>query len=143
MVELHGWPVWLDTVKMALGQGYSFAELRETVARDGTLQNLPACQSGDMPQTARNRASIPTFSLEELQNHLVAFIVADDQACILLTFLRSSSNFMSLYSPSMLWNVRSSGSCFCSFAKTFLMKPRWKIISQDNHVYLGPCRDHH
>jgi hypothetical protein len=69
-------------------RGYTLPELRELLTQGGSLATLPpkpsqpeASGTGPGP---RDRSSLPLFSLEELHNRLVAFIVADDQVRFLL-----------------------------------------------------------
>ena len=91
MVESCGWLVWLNSIKMAITQGYLFTKLWWVVAGDRTLQNLPACQLDAHISGGNSHALVPPFSLEELHNHLVAFIVANNQeplsSCILVVQL--------------------------------------------------------
>lgn len=87
LAEANGWPVWLESVKSAIARGYLLGEIRDALTNGGSLTSLPPRQlenSSADDATPQERSSIPRFSLEELHNHLVAFIVTDDQVYILL-----------------------------------------------------------
>lgn len=89
LAETRGWQVWLESVKGAMNRGYTLSELREAIAAGGTLATLPPRRS-ETPLTNNtslsDRLSVPSFSPQELHKHLVAFIVADDQVCLLPSF---------------------------------------------------------
>lgn len=116
LVEARGWPIWLDSVKKALGLGYTITELRETIAMGGTLQKLGARTSATRQNDtalADGRRSVPSYSKEEFLRRLIAFIVADDQVC---HFLILTLRFLAYsFSLSTLWNARNSASsCWSS-----------------------------
>lgn len=80
LAEENGWPIWLESIKRVVARGYTLQEIRGVLEDGGTLDSL----TSRLPQTSSNtdsseRSSVPSFSLKELHNHLVAFIVADDQ----------------------------------------------------------------
>ncbi|KIK75015.1 hypothetical protein PAXRUDRAFT_19345 [Paxillus rubicundulus Ve08.2h10] len=66
-----------------MAQGYTLNETQEALAEGGALASLPPRHSEALSTNSANTSDhplIPPFSLEQLHNHLVAFIVADDQS---------------------------------------------------------------
>ncbi|KAF8834092.1 hypothetical protein BDN67DRAFT_1016868 [Paxillus ammoniavirescens] len=83
LVEANKWQVWLESVKAVMARGYTLNEIREALAEGGALASLPPRHSEALSMNSANPSDhplIPPFSLEQLHDHLVAFIVADDQS---------------------------------------------------------------
>ncbi|KIM68335.1 hypothetical protein SCLCIDRAFT_105772 [Scleroderma citrinum Foug A] len=77
------WPIQVLNVKVAIGLGYTLDELKEIAKMDGKLKKLPPHPTNSTtPDDAasKKQANILPFSLPQLHNHLVDFIVADDQS---------------------------------------------------------------
>ena len=77
------WQILVSGVKKALKLGYSLDGLKDIVKQNGNLNNLlPPPTNSTAPEDGalKKRANIPPFSLSSLHQHLVEFIVADDQA---------------------------------------------------------------
>ena len=77
------WQILVSGVKKALKLGYSLDGLKDIVKQNGNLNNLsPPPTNSTAPEdgASKKRANIPPFSLSSLHQHLVEFIVADDQA---------------------------------------------------------------
>lgn len=80
LVEARNWPIWLNSVKHAMGLGYSFVEMRQAVAETGSLDGLRARASATADkENSGGRSLLPAYSKEEFHKYLIAFIVADDQ----------------------------------------------------------------
>jgi hypothetical protein len=82
LAEQNGWYIWLDSIKSTVAHGYTLAEIRDVLTDGGSVASL-APRGHDTSASdsthPNERASIPLFTLQELHNHLIAFIVADDQ----------------------------------------------------------------
>ena len=77
------WQILVSGVKKALKLGYSLDGLKDIVKQNGNLNNLPPPPTNSTaPEdgASKKRANIPPFSLSSLHQHLVEFIIADDQA---------------------------------------------------------------
>ncbi|KIJ19287.1 hypothetical protein PAXINDRAFT_7787 [Paxillus involutus ATCC 200175] len=78
LVEANKWQVWLESVKAVMAQGYTLNEIREALVEGGAFASLPPHHSEASSMNSANpsdRPSIPPFLLEELHEHLMAFIV--------------------------------------------------------------------
>ncbi|KAF8835415.1 hypothetical protein BDN67DRAFT_1015578 [Paxillus ammoniavirescens] len=83
LAEANKWQVWLESVKAIMARGYTLNEIWEALAEGRALASLPPRHSEASSTNSANPSnhpSIPPFSLEELHDHLVAFIIVDDQA---------------------------------------------------------------
>lgn len=83
LADENGWPIFLESIKSTMARGYTLSELRDSLAKGGTLASLPSRES-ELTSLSENaipnkRASVPQFSLEELHKQLVSFIVTEDQ----------------------------------------------------------------
>jgi predicted RNase H-like HicB family nuclease len=82
LTEQNGWYIWLDSIKSAVAHGYTLAEIRDVLTDGGSIA-LPAPRGHDTSASdsthPNERASIPSFTLQELHNHIITFIVTDDQ----------------------------------------------------------------
>jgi hypothetical protein len=82
LAEQNGWYIWLDSIKSAVAHGYTLAEIQDVLTNGGSIASLAPRRhdTSASDSTHPNEcASIPSFTLQELHNHLIAFIVADDQ----------------------------------------------------------------
>ena len=77
------WQIQIASIRMALTLGYSLDDLKNIVAEGGKLNNLPprSINSTAPNDGASNkRANIPPFSPSLFHQHLIEFIVSDDQS---------------------------------------------------------------
>ena len=77
------WQILVSSVKRTLKLGYSLDGLKDIVKQNGNLNNLPPPPTNSTAPNdgaSKKQANIPPFSLPSLHQHLVEFIVADDQA---------------------------------------------------------------
>lgn len=86
LAEELRWHVWIESIKTAMARGYSLSEIREFLADGGSLASLPS-RGQDSTSTSNSinpdeRASVPPFTQQELHNHIVALIVADDHVSL-------------------------------------------------------------
>jgi hypothetical protein len=82
LVEQNGWYVWLDSIKSAVAHGYTLAAIRDILTDGGSIASLAPHghdTSASNSTHPNKHASIPSFTLQELHNHLIAFIIVDDQ----------------------------------------------------------------
>ncbi|KIK73874.1 hypothetical protein PAXRUDRAFT_177272, partial [Paxillus rubicundulus Ve08.2h10] len=95
LVEVNKWQVWLESVKAIMARGYTLNQIWEALAEGRALTLLPPCHSEALSMNSANpsdRPSIPPFLLEQLHNHLVAFIIADDQVWVIYSHLTKNYN---------------------------------------------------
>ena len=96
LAEERRWSVFVISIKLAFEMGYTITEMRKVVEGGAELSNLPNRAAGASSTTLTgpcDRGSIPEFTHTTFLQHLVSFIVADDQAspCTILLFLTNNS----------------------------------------------------
>lgn len=96
LAEERGWSIFVVSVKLAFEMGYTLAEMCKVVEGGAKLSNLPKRAAGASSTTLAgpcDRGSIPEFTHTTFLQHLVSFIVADDQAspCTISLFLTDNS----------------------------------------------------
>jgi hypothetical protein len=124
LAEANKWQVWLESVKATMARGYTLNEIWEALAEGGALALLPPRHSEASSTNSANpsdRPSIPPFSLEELHDHLVAFIVADDQVRDIYSHLIPRTRAITnryLHSLLMSSNAKNSNNFYFFSART-------------------------
>jgi hypothetical protein len=96
LAEEHGWSIFVVSVKLAFKMGYTLAEMCKVVKGGTKLSNLPKRAAGASSTTLAGPCDgglIPEFTHATFVQHLVSFIVADDQAspCTISLFLTDNS----------------------------------------------------
>ncbi|KAG2750991.1 hypothetical protein P692DRAFT_20647111, partial [Suillus brevipes Sb2] len=77
------WPILINEVQSRLDEGWTISQMRERLSQDPdcTIETLgvppnPVCNNS-LP--AQSEAVLPDFSVDEMHQHIVRFIIADDQ----------------------------------------------------------------
>lgn len=86
LADENGWIPQIDSIRIALGTGYTLKTLLEAIQQGHQLTTLPPAprpNNGGIQQHDRLQSSdaptVPEFSLGAMHDYLVRFIVADDQ----------------------------------------------------------------
>ena len=87
--EKNGWQIFLKYVQDAFTNGYTFSTIREALCQPGvTIHPLPPAPMTNSnpsqplpgaPALTSLEAGLPSFSQAMLHEHLVRFILSDDQ----------------------------------------------------------------
>ncbi|KIM64071.1 hypothetical protein SCLCIDRAFT_115857 [Scleroderma citrinum Foug A] len=97
-IEQQGWPIYVNSVRMALSVGYTVTTLLETLQQPGiSIRKLPP-PCGSLSQPVASQADgddLPPFSLSTFYKYLIKFIVSDDQVCGLLASFPITHNMFS------------------------------------------------
>ncbi|KIM68544.1 hypothetical protein SCLCIDRAFT_48240, partial [Scleroderma citrinum Foug A] len=79
-IEQQGWPIYIDSVRMALSVGYMITTLLETLQQPGvSIHKLPPPPCGSLSQPVALQADgddLPPFSSSTFYKYLIKFIVS-------------------------------------------------------------------
>ncbi|KIM68664.1 hypothetical protein SCLCIDRAFT_105257 [Scleroderma citrinum Foug A] len=104
--EKNGWQIFLEYVQDAFTNGYTFSTIREALRRPGvTICSLPPAPMTNSnpsqplpgaPALTSLEAGLPSFSQATLHEHLVRFVLSDDQVRFSPLVFRHNSILLTL-----------------------------------------------
>ena len=104
--EKNGWQIFLEYVWDAFTNGYTFSTIREALRRPGvTIRSLPPAPMTNSnpsqplpsaPALTSLEAGLPSFSQATLHEHLMRFILSDDQVRFSPLVFRHNSILLTL-----------------------------------------------